>query len=137
MQPLAPGATLRSAVFEAAAAADAAAAAAAAVDNTPDKALAVLRGGGGTVRVGDGVAALKVAGVYFFHRDGPGRRRLNGSEPLMTQRHQTRDKGWRFQVGGGVNCLCFDTTRSDSMCLAIVNSWVSNNIGALFEILCF
>jgi hypothetical protein len=68
MQPLAPGATLRSAVYTAAAAADAA---------FPD------------------VAALMVAGVYFFERAW----RLWGNSSLMTQRHQKRDRGWRFAVG--------------------------------------
>jgi hypothetical protein len=111
MQPLAPDATLRSVVLEAAVAADAAAAAAVAADSTRGKALAVLRGsGGGAVPVGDGVAALKVACVYFFHRDGPGRKRLNVSEPLMTQQHQTRAKGWRFQVGGGFGLRGLDMT---------------------------
>ena len=67
MQPLAIGATVRSAVFTAAAAADAS---------------------------GDDVAALKVAGVYFFERDG----RRWGNSSLLTQRHLKRDRKWRFEV---------------------------------------
>ena len=68
MQPLAPAATVRSAVFEAAAAADA---------------------------KHSNVAALKVAGVYFFEKEG----RRWGNSSLMTQRHLKRDRKWRFQVG--------------------------------------
>ena len=68
MQPLAPGATVRSAVFEAAAAADA---------RGPD------------------VAALKVAGVYFFEREA----KLWGNHTLMTQRHRKRARQGRFEVG--------------------------------------
>ena len=67
MQPLAPGATVRSTVFEAAAAADA---------RDPD------------------VAALKVAGVYFFEREV----RRWGNSSLMTQRHRKRGSEWRFTV---------------------------------------
>ena len=74
-QPLAPGATVRSAVLAAADTADAAAAAA---------------GGGGAP-----VAALRMAGVYFFSRDG----RPRGGSGLATQRHLARDARWRFPVG--------------------------------------